>query len=78
MGKNSELTSDQKHALAAYLRWQGKHGRPPSVRELARELGIKHAGAHYYIVTLKEKGALTPQRITETRLLVSAKGRKAL
>jgi biotin operon repressor len=48
------------------------------VRELAGKLGMSSAGAHHHIVTLRDKGALTPQKVTETRLLVSAKGRKAL
>ena len=51
-------------------------GSPPTVRELAAELGISRAGAGLRLQRLRELGYLTMPPITQTRLRVTAKGKK--
>ncbi len=78
MVKNDELTTTQKEALRTYQKFETKHGVPPSVRQLAAELDISHNASHYLIGMLRDKGFLAPRAVTEMRLKVSAKGKKAL
>lgn len=70
---NAELTTSELHALRAYEKFTAQHGAPPSVRQLAALCGITHNPAHYIIGRLRDKGA-----ITQVRLRVSAKGKKAI
>lgn len=51
-------------------------GVAPTVRELADRLGLSHGGAHLRLRALRERGYLTMPPITQTRLRVTAKGKK--
>ena len=51
-------------------------GITPTARALAAKLGIGHSGAHQRIVALREKGYLTMPPITQTRMRLSAKGKR--
>ncbi len=74
---NKLLSDTQARALDVYRRWTDRHdGSPPSVRELAAELGITHNGAHYLIGKLREKGYLTMKPVTIIRPTLTAKARK--
>ena len=51
-------------------------GSPPTVRQLAEELGISRPGAYVRLKRLRELGYLTMPPVTQTRLRVTAKGKK--
>jgi SOS-response transcriptional repressor LexA len=74
---NAEMTSTQKDAWHKYKRFSEKHDRPPTTREFADLLGQSGpSNAHRLITLFREQGLLAPRRVTETRLMVSAKGRR--
>jgi hypothetical protein len=74
---NHELTSTQKAAWTKYKRFEERHARPPTVREFAELLGQDGpSNAHRLITLFRDQGLLAPRRVTETRLMVSAKGRR--
>jgi SOS-response transcriptional repressor LexA len=78
MGKNTELTSDEKALLRAYRRHADKHGAPPSVRELATTLDVAPSVAHYRLGRVIAKGFIIARPITLIRPTLSAKGRRAV
>ena len=43
-------------AIVAYLRRQGAHGREPTVREIAKEIGLSVAATHRHLVILMARG----------------------
>lgn len=71
-----DLTAVLVDTLETYKRLTEKNGVQPSVRELAKELGISHGGANLRLRTLRERGYLSMPPITQTRLRVTAKGKK--
>lgn len=74
---NSELTSTERRVLDAFKRLS-KRGEAPSLNELAADLGdITRTGVSYLLGRLREKGHLTPSRITIIRSKLTAKGRRA-
>lgn len=75
--KNANLTTTQARALDAYRRLTERSGEPPTVRALAAELGVSHAGAHYLIGQLREKGYLSMKPVTIVRPKLTAKARGA-
>jgi len=76
---NYELTTIEKVTLRAYHKWIEKYGLAPSVRQLAEALGKGHTAAHHTLQSLREKGFLNPPRaVTETRMRLSAKGKRAI
>jgi Mn-dependent DtxR family transcriptional regulator len=73
------IPEDLTAALAETLRVYkalADAGSPPTVRQLAEELGISRAGANVRLRRLRELGYLTMPPITQTRLRVTAKGKK--
>lgn len=79
MRKNKELTTGEREALRFYRSFAEKHGKPPTLRQLAAHMGSPYPNtAQNYIAQLEAKGFLGPRRITETRLMVTAKGKKAV
>jgi Mn-dependent DtxR family transcriptional regulator len=77
MGKpNTELTSSEKAAWIAWGKHVTKNGTPPSVRQLAALLEVSPNAAHYTIGKLREKGYLAERQVTETRLMLTSKGKK--
>lgn len=74
-----ELTLRQEEALRVYKRMTEKNdGVTPTVRALGDKLGIGHNAAHQMLMRLREKGFLTMPPVTQTRLRISAKGKKAV
>lgn len=73
---NRELTTTNQEAWQAIQKFNDKHGVLPSVRQLAEVLGVSHNAAHYQMGQLRDKGYLGERRVTETRLMLTAKGRK--
>lgn len=77
---NQELTTRQKQALLFYEKHLEKHGVAPTTQQLADYLGIAKSATWYLLQKIKEKGflrAASVEKITRTRLTLSAKGRKA-
>lgn len=52
------LTEKQKNVLAALKKYWSTHHVPPSISDLAKELGINKATAYEHLLALKKKGAL--------------------
>jgi hypothetical protein len=76
---NLNLTTAEELTLRAYHKWIQKHGAAPSVRQLASMLDKGHTATHHALIKLREKGYLNAARpITETRMRISAKGKRAL
>lgn len=78
--RNEELTTVQKKALLFVQAYIEEHGKPPSIRVLGEHLGCFVSSAAATLKRLQDKGFLEKkaQRITEVRLRLSVKGRKAL
>jgi len=74
--KNVELTTAEKLALGEWRRYQDDHGNPPTHRYLADKLGVYPNAVQHIIKKLREKGYLREEKITKTRLTLSAKARK--
>lgn len=55
---STELTGREQNTLDTLRDWISRHGYPPSVRQLAAELGIGHAQAGRLLSSLKAKGAI--------------------
>jgi hypothetical protein len=75
------IPEDLTAALAETLRvfkamTDDNDGITPSVRALAEKLGISHGGVHLRLRALRDRGYLTMPPITQTRLRISAKGKK--
>jgi len=70
-----DLTAALAETLRVYKAMVDE-GNPPTVRELAAKLGISRAGAGMRLQQLRERGYLTMPPITQTRLRVTAKGKK--
>lgn len=75
---NMELTTTQKRALGIYCAFTEKHGTSPSVRQFADLLGVSKSSAHQLTQLLVAKGHVRPRAITVTRLMPSAKGKRAV
>lgn len=73
MPRNLELTTSEKNALNAIHKHIRQHGIAPSMRRVARDLGIYPNGGRHLVNKLKAKGY-----ITETKMTLTAKGREAL
>ena len=58
MTKNRIPTLRQQHVLATLTRLRDKLGYPPTIRELARVLGISPAGVVGHLKTLERLGAI--------------------
>ena len=55
---------------------EASDGITPTARALGEKLGIGHSAAHQRIQALRAAGYLTMPPITQTRLRLSAKGKK--
>ena len=56
------LTANQQRVLAFIRRCIAEHGRPPTLREIAENLGLScHSSAQDYVDALVRKGALEPR-----------------
>lgn len=54
------LTRGQENVLTFFARYVDRHGRPPSLREIARHVGSPHTNTgNTYIEALIIKGMLT-------------------
>lgn len=74
-----ELTLRQEEALRVYKRMTEKNdGITPTVRAFAEKLECGHNAAHQLLMRLREKGFLTMPPVTQTRLRITAKGKKAV
>ncbi len=73
------IPEDLTPALAETLRVykaMADNGEPPTVRQLAEKLGISRSMTGVRLQRLRELGYLTMPPITQTRLRVTAKGKK--
>jgi repressor LexA len=62
------LTPKQHQVLEAIRRFQKEKGYPPTVRELAGLFGqVSSAGIHKILMTLQEKGVLSPREGGKSR-----------
>ena len=53
------ITPRQREILDAYTALAEQHGRPPSIRELGRVLGVRWTnGVHKSVVALVKKGKI--------------------
>lgn len=83
LAPNLELTTGEKETLAAHTNYVLTHGYPPTLRELAKVLGVHWTGVRYRLKKLHEKGAIADpgvrrkalKPITSIRLKV-AKGKR--
>lgn len=67
-----ELTDKQKRVLSTLEAYWSEHQVPPSISDLAKELGINKATAYEHLLALKKKGYLVHQaRAGRTWRLVS-------
>lgn len=48
--------------VAAWERWYAKHGRPPSIEQLARVIGVGWGAVQRHLKTAREQGMLTAHR----------------
>jgi repressor LexA len=53
-----QLTDRQRQLIAYISRYQAAHGFPPSLRDMAEELGITYQGACSHVAALERKGAV--------------------
>ena len=74
---NHELTSIEKEAVRVYREHIDKYGAPPSLRQLGQYLNMVHSAAHHLLGRLRDKGYMQEKKVTVTRLMLSAKGKKA-
>jgi len=57
------LSPRQRDVLAAIDAWTKRHGRPPTVREIATALGVSStATVHQHLTALEQKGFLSRRR----------------
>ncbi len=56
-----ELTDKQKRVLSTLEAYWSQHHVPPSISDLAKELGINKATAYEHLLALKKKGYLVHQ-----------------
>lgn len=71
-----ELTDKQKRVLSTLEAYWSEHQVPPSISDLAKELGINKATAYEHLLALKKKGYLVHQaRAGRTWRLVSQTGK---
>jgi len=56
-----ELTDKQKRVLSTLEAYWSEHHVPPSISDLAKELGINKATAYEHLLALKKKGYLVHQ-----------------
>jgi repressor LexA len=56
-----ELTDKQKRVLSTLEAYWSEHQVPPSISDLAKELGINKATAYEHLLALKKKGYLVHQ-----------------
>jgi|SRR5579871_3498148 len=69
-----ELTDKQKKVLSTLEAYWSEHQVPPSISDLAKELGINKATAYEHLLALKKKGYLVHQaRAGRTWRLVQSK-----
>lgn len=72
-----DLTAKQADTLRIYRAMtEANGGITPTVAALAEKLGISRNAAHVRLLQLRSKGYLTMPPITQTRLRISAKGKK--
>jgi len=66
-----QLTTRQKEVLKVIGRLLKRHGFPPTVAEIARELKISTNGAHDHLLAMKRVGAVdwTPRKARTLRIL---------
>jgi DNA-binding MarR family transcriptional regulator len=74
---NEELTTTEKNALIAYRDHLERFGAPPTLRWIAKQVGVVHSAAGYLMKRLREKGYMQEKKVTATRLVLSQKGKKA-
>ncbi len=74
--KNLALTTSEERALNAWRSHLEKTGMHPSKRQLARLLGLSPTAGVYLVKKLQEKGYLRTEKITATRLTLTAKAKK--
>jgi Mn-dependent DtxR family transcriptional regulator len=74
-----DLTKRQAETLRVYKAMtEANGGITPTVRALAEKLGCGHNCAHQFLMQLRKKGYLTMPPITQTRMRLSSKGKKAV
>jgi Mn-dependent DtxR family transcriptional regulator len=72
-----DLTAKQAETLRIYRALtEANDGITPTVAVLADKLGVSRNAAHVRLMHLRAKGYLTMPPITQTRLRISAKGKK--
>lgn len=72
-----DLTAKLAECLRVYKAMTDDNdGITPTVAALAKRLGLSNTGAQERLRRLREKGYLTMPPITQTRLRISAKGKK--
>lgn len=74
--RNLALTTSEERALNAWKSHLEKTGTHPSKRHLARVLSLSPTAAAYLVKKLQEKGYLREEKITATRLTLTAKAKK--
>lgn len=57
------LTPMQKETLRAIHRLHSRNNRTPSMAEIAKELGLKRAGAQRHVRELRAKGRLKAPKV---------------
>lgn len=73
---NSELSTTEKEVLRIYREHIEAHGQPPSVAHVARMVGCMRNTVYASLKSLAKKGYYRERPVTETRLVLSSKGKK--
>lgn len=73
-----ELTEKQKRVLSTLETYWSTHHIPPSISDLAKELGINKATAYEHLLALKKKGYLTHQARAGRTWRLARHSKKAL
>jgi Mn-dependent DtxR family transcriptional regulator len=73
MAEVAEITEKEQVMLEAITDLSTQYGYPPSVRELANELGLTRGTAHRMLMVLRDKGVVTwaPDRSARTLRVIS-------
>lgn len=73
---NLELTTTEKTVIAEWKAYAQASGAPPSVRYLAKRLGVYPNTITHALKKLKAQGYIREQPITATRLTLTAKAKR--
>lgn len=73
--KSEYLTPAEKAMCSKITKFREKHGRSPSIQELALMFHISRSGIYFHLKNLKAKGALSgPQTIGTWEVTAAGKG----